>query len=68
MGWHYDPEQIRIPVFIVAGTAGEFEIETVIPFEKLTPELLRNPLYQDQRIDYYFFSLIAPVKMPKIKV
>ena len=39
-------------VFIVAGTAGEFEIETVIPFEKLTPELLRNPLYQDQRIDY----------------
>ncbi len=105
LGWHYDLEKVCIPVFIIAGTAGEFETETVIPFEKLSdmyekldvpkamarrtgaehantvtdadgyvttwfmwqlqgdmeaaeafignnPELLINPLYQDQRIDY----------------
>ena len=36
LGWHYDLEKVCIPVFIIAGTAGEFEIETVIPFEKLS--------------------------------
>ena len=104
LGWHYDLKKVRVPVFIIAGTAGEFEIETVIPFEKLSamyeklgspkamerrkgaehantvtdadgyvtawfmwqlqddaeaakaftgdhPELLENPLYQDQRIN-----------------
>lgn len=105
LGWHYDLKKVKIPVFIITGTAGEFEIETVIPFEKLVtmyeklespkamarridakhentatdgdgyvtawfmwhlqgdteaskafigehPELLENPLYQDQRINY----------------
>ncbi len=105
LGWHYDLSKVNIPVFIVTGTAGEFEIEVVIPFEKLqqmyaklnvpkamarrsgaehantpsdadgyvtawflwqlqndkeaakaftgsNPELLENPLYQDQKIDF----------------
>lgn len=36
LGWHFDLSRVRVPVLIIAGTAGEFEIETVIPFEKLT--------------------------------
>ncbi len=105
LNWHYDLTKIDIPVFIITGTEGAFEIETVIPFEGLirmyeklnvpkamarktgaqhadtvtvadgyvtawfmwqlwgdeeaakafvgnSPELMSNPLYQDQRIDY----------------
>ncbi len=33
--WHYDASKTNIPIMIIAGTTGEFEIETVIPFEKL---------------------------------
>lgn len=33
--WHYDASKTNIPIMIIAGTSGEFEIETVIPFEKL---------------------------------
>ena len=104
LGWHFDLNAVKIPVFLLAGTEGEFEIETVIPYEKYNllydhlnvqkacarktgaqhgttvfegdgyvtawfmwqlqgdeeaakaftgndPELLRNPRYQDQRID-----------------
>ncbi len=104
LNWHYDLSRVSVPVFIIAGTAGEFETETVIPYGKLAgmyeklnvskfmarktgaehkdtptaadgyvtawfmwqlqgdqeagkafvgdnPELLENPLYQDQRID-----------------
>jgi len=104
LGWHFDLSRVSVPVLIVTGTAGEFEIETVIPFEKLEemyaklnvpramarrtgaqhadtvtsadgyvtawflwqlqndqetaeafagtdPELLKNQLYQDQKID-----------------
>lgn len=104
LGWHFDLGKVSIPVFIIAGTEGEFETEVVIPFEKLEdmyakleapkamarrsgaehqntasdadgyvtawflwqlqgdeeaaaaftgadPELLTNPLYQDQKID-----------------
>jgi len=103
LNWHYDLSKVSVPVFIIAGTDGEFETELVIPFEKLKsmyeklnvpkamvrrsgaehqdtpnvadgyvtawfmwqlqndteavkafigedPELLRNPLYQDQQI------------------
>ena len=28
----YDSSNVKIPIFILAGTSGEFEIETVIPF------------------------------------
>lgn len=35
LGWSYDAGKINVPVFIGAGTSGEFETETVIPFEKL---------------------------------
>ena len=105
LGWHFDLSAVKIPVFIAAGTAGDFEINTVIPYEKLLlmydhlqvpkamarrtgaehantvciadgyvtawfmwhlqgdaeaaraftgsdPELLKNPLYQHQQIDY----------------
>ena len=105
LGWHFDLSKISIPVLVFAGTEGSFEIETVIPYEKMVslyekinvpkamarktgyqhgdtvtvmdgyvtarfmwqlqgdenaakafigddPELLRNSLYQDQRIDY----------------
>lgn len=100
----YDISQMQIPIFLLAGTSGEFEIELVIPLEEMSrmydkisspkvmarrtgmthddmlykaegyvtawflwqlkedqeaakaflgdqPELLGNPLYQDQRID-----------------
>lgn len=30
----YDSSDVKIPIFILAGTSGEFEIETVIPFEE----------------------------------
>ncbi len=30
----YDSSEVKIPIFILAGTSGEFEIETVIPFEE----------------------------------
>ncbi len=104
LNWHYDLSKVTVPVFIITGTSGEFEIETVIPYEKLIsmyeklsvpkamarktgathadtpsvadgyvtawfmwqlqgdqeagsafagedPELMKNPLYQDQQID-----------------
>ncbi|MBR2801530.1 MAG: alpha/beta hydrolase [Erysipelotrichaceae bacterium] len=35
LGWHFDLNKVTIPVFIIAGTEGEFETETVIPLEKL---------------------------------
>ena len=34
LGWHFDLSAVKIPVFLLAGTEGEFEIETVIPLEK----------------------------------
>ena len=34
--YNYDSSKVNIPIFILAGTSGEFEIETVIPFEEFT--------------------------------
>lgn len=36
LGWHYDLTKVHIPILLLAGTAGEFETELVIPFEKMT--------------------------------
>lgn len=35
LGWHYDLEQVNIPLFLMAGTQGEFETELVIPLESM---------------------------------
>ena len=32
--YNYDSSKVNIPIFIMAGTSGEFEIETVIPYEE----------------------------------
>lgn len=34
--YHYDSSKVNCPIFILAGTSGEFEIETVIPFTEFT--------------------------------
>ena len=34
-GWNYDLTQVSIPTFMVAGTEGEFETDSVIPIEKM---------------------------------
>lgn len=33
--WPYSLEKIKTPILVMAGTKGEFEIETVIPYEKM---------------------------------
>ncbi len=33
--WPYDPAKVKIPVFILAGTEGDFEVQTVIPLDKM---------------------------------
>lgn len=38
MEWDYDISKVNIPIFMVAGTKGDFEMKTVIPTEKL-PEM-----------------------------
>ncbi len=35
LGWNYRPEEVDIPILLLAGTKGEFEMETVIPTEKM---------------------------------
>ena len=35
MGWNYKPEEVSIPILLLAGTKGEFEMDTVIPTEKM---------------------------------
>jgi len=34
-GWNYDLEKVDIPVLMIAGTKGDFEIKSVIPIEKM---------------------------------
>lgn len=33
--WHYDLSKLNIPVFLLAGTEGDFEMKTVIPEEDM---------------------------------
>ncbi len=35
LGWHYDLTKINVPIFIVAGTKGDFEMKLVIPDEAM---------------------------------
>lgn len=41
LGWHYEMDKVEIPLLMVAGTEGEFELETVIP-----PQILAE-MYED---------------------
>lgn len=34
-GWKYDLTKINIPILMIAGTSGEFEMQAVIPIEKM---------------------------------
>lgn len=49
----YDSAQVKIPIFILAGTSGEFEIEAVIPFEEFTKmyDKITSPKVQARRTD-----------------
>lgn len=33
--WHYDLSKIKVPILMIAGTAGDFETELVLPIEKM---------------------------------
>lgn len=35
LGWHYDLSKLNIPVLLLAGTVGDFEMQTVIPEEDM---------------------------------
>ena len=35
LGWPYELEKINVPVFLLAGTQGEFETQTVLPIEAM---------------------------------
>ncbi len=35
LGWNYKPEDIKIPILLLAGTKGDFEMEAVIPTEQM---------------------------------
>ena len=35
LGWNYDLTNIQTPIFLLAGTEGKFETETVIPIDKM---------------------------------
>ena len=35
LGWFYDLTQISIPLFMIAGTEGDFETKAVIPLEAM---------------------------------
>lgn len=47
----YDSSKVNCPIFILAGTNGKFEIETVIPFEEFTKmyDKITSPKVQDRR-------------------
>ena len=49
--YNYDSSKVNIPIFILAGTSGEFEIETVIPFEEFTKmyDKINSPKAQARR-------------------
>lgn len=35
LGWHYDLSKVSVPVFLLAGTKGDFEMKYVIPEESM---------------------------------
>ena len=35
LGWIYDMKKVDIPLFLLAGTEGDFETQVVIPFEAM---------------------------------
>lgn len=35
LGWHYDLSKINIPIFLVAGTEGDFEMKHVLPEQEM---------------------------------
>lgn len=51
--YNYDSSKVNIPIFIMAGTSGEFEIETVIPFEefKMMYDKITSPKVEARRTD-----------------
>lgn len=50
--WHYDLTKINIPIFIVAGTKGDFETKMVLPYEKMVSmyEKINPPKARMRRI------------------
>ena len=51
--YNYDSSKVRIPIFIMAGTSGDFEIKTVIPFEefKMMYDKITSPKVEARRTD-----------------
>ena len=52
LGWPYELEKITVPTLMLAGTAGDFETQMVIPYEKMTAmyEKLSGPKVMARRI------------------
>ena len=51
--YNYDSSKVNIPIFILAGTSGDFEIKTVIPFEefKMMYDKITSPKVEARRTD-----------------
>ena len=51
--YNYDSSKVNIPIFILAGTSGDFEIKTVIPFEefKMMYDKIKSPKVEARRTD-----------------
>ena len=51
--YNYDSSKVNIPIFILAGTSGDFEIKTVIPFEefKMMYDKIAYPKVEARRTD-----------------
>ena len=51
--YSYDSSKVTIPIFILAGTSGDFEIKTVIPYEELTKmyDKITSPKVAARRTD-----------------
>lgn len=49
----YDSSKVNCPIFILAGTSGEFEIDIVIPYEEFTKmyDKITSPKVQARRTD-----------------
>ena len=51
--YNYDSSKVKIPIFILAGTSGDFEIKTVIPYEEFTKmyDKITSPKVAARRTD-----------------
>ncbi len=53
LGWHYDLSRVDIPILLLAGTKGDFEMKLVIPTEAMTSmyDKLNVPKVMARKLD-----------------